>query len=175
MKRTKETTIFCRKLSFLFGAGDGTWTHTTLRSLAPEASASANSATPAYTYINFIFLHGWNLPRRTCYKLLRSKYAVVFCLKLSYMKNCYTVFHFREILQFHASAYQKLQSSFWLPRNLRFRAIPHIQICFANLNIHTSAYINFIFLHGWNLPRRTCYKLLRSKYADITLPAYLQR
>ena len=28
-------------------AGDGTWTHTTLLPQAPEACASANSATPA--------------------------------------------------------------------------------------------------------------------------------
>ena len=31
------------------GADDGTWTHTTLLPLAPEASASANSATSAYS------------------------------------------------------------------------------------------------------------------------------
>ena len=35
-----------------YGAGDGTWTHMTLRSLAPEASASANSATPAYLIVD---------------------------------------------------------------------------------------------------------------------------
>ena len=46
-KEQKETTIFCRKLSFLFGAGSGGRTRTVSLPLDFESSTSANSITPA--------------------------------------------------------------------------------------------------------------------------------
>ena len=46
-KEQKETTIFCRKLSFLFGAGSGGRTRTVSLPLDFESSTSANSIIPA--------------------------------------------------------------------------------------------------------------------------------
>ena len=53
-KRLKNRNRKKPEISSFSGADGGTWTHTSLRTLAPEASASANSATPA----NMKF---WNL------------------------------------------------------------------------------------------------------------------
>ena len=61
-------------LSVFHGAGGGIWTHTSLRTLAPEASSSASSNTPAY--IDFRFFYSAEIPEKPLRIIYQNRRSV---------------------------------------------------------------------------------------------------